>query len=256
MDGVLAGLDPISLDDVLTSADLQTRVDRKYVVPAAVVADLLVDRPHARVLEIAGRRSFAYDSVYFDTPGLVAYRGAAHGRRARFKVRTRTYVDSGGCVLEVKVKGGRGETVKERLPYAPEHRATLTGAGAEFVGTVLGERRPDAGTAVAALVPTLLTTYRRSTLVDPAAGARITCDVGLVCRRLAPDGAPLPAAHAALTGHVVLETKSPGGATEVDRWLWRHGHRPVPVSKYCVGLAATTPGLPANRWARTLSRYF
>jgi hypothetical protein len=46
------------------------------------------------VLEIDGARSFAYDSTYFDTPDLDAYLLAATRRRRRFKVRTRTYVDS------------------------------------------------------------------------------------------------------------------------------------------------------------------
>ena len=34
------------------------------------------------------------------------------------------------------------------------------------------------------------------------------------------------------------------------------GQRPVRISKYCVGLAVVHPHLPANRWNRTLRRYF
>lgn len=42
----------------------------------------------------------------------------------------------------------------------------------------------------------------------------------------------------------------------MDRLLWRQGIRPARISKYCVGLAALDPTLPANRWNRTLRRYF
>lgn len=58
------------------------------------------------------------------------------------------------------------------------------------------------------------------------------------------------------SGYLVVESKSAGPATPVDRLLWRNGIRPARISKYCVGLAALDPALPANRWNRTLRRYF
>ena len=82
------------------------------------------------MLEIDGRRSFGYESVYFDTPQLSTYRAHLQRRRQRFKARTRTYTDSGLCMFEVKLTGARGETVKQRVPYPTEHRAELTERGA------------------------------------------------------------------------------------------------------------------------------
>lgn len=241
--GAVARLAPIGLAEVLELADLQTRVDRKYVLTDDVVGALVAQvLPDAAVLTIDGATEHGYVSVYFDTPDLQSYRGAAHGRRRRFKVRTRTYLDTGGCVLEVKTRGARGETVKERVAHeaAPDR---LDEGDRRFARDVLGDGAP-----VEDLRATLTTRYRRSTVVDPAGGLRMTVDRGLVCtdpgRR-----------HARLRG-VVLETKSPGAATAVDRWLWAAGHRPWTISKYCVGLAAIDPDLPANRWARTLSRAF
>ncbi|WP_230854391.1 VTC domain-containing protein [Arthrobacter terrae] len=70
-----------------------------------------------RALEIGPRRVFEYESVYFDTPELEQFRAHRQGRRRRYKVRTRTYVDSGLCMFEVKFKGQRGQTVKHRMPY-------------------------------------------------------------------------------------------------------------------------------------------
>ncbi len=113
-----AHLRTIALEDVLATAELQTRVDRKYVVPLGLLTTAL-DRVagQLRVLRIGRARLFRYESVYFDTPGLSAYRQHAHGRRRRVKVRTRTYLDSGECLLEFKSVGARGETLKERYPY-------------------------------------------------------------------------------------------------------------------------------------------
>ena len=114
----VAALDPIGLAEVEQTANLQTRMDRKYLVPLDVADRLVAETmPDARVLTIDGGTRFGYESVYFDTADLAAYRGAAGSRRRRFKVRTRTYLNSGHTVLEVKTRNGRGETVKERMDH-------------------------------------------------------------------------------------------------------------------------------------------
>lgn len=66
----LAALSPVSLDELDAHAALLTRRDRKYLVPLGVAERLvgeLVDR--ARVLEIAGRRCFLYESATSTRPG-------------------------------------------------------------------------------------------------------------------------------------------------------------------------------------------
>lgn len=123
-------LDQISLEELTDRASLQTRVDRKYVLPLAhldaVLADLADD---TRVLSIGGVRAFDYESIYFDTPERTSYLMAAHPRRHRFKIRTRTYLDSAASYLEVKTRGGRSVTVKDRLPYDPADGHRLTAEG-------------------------------------------------------------------------------------------------------------------------------
>lgn len=235
---------PLSLAEVLALAHLQTRTDRKYVVgPDAF--DRLIDALGAGlgVLEIGGLRSFRYESVYFDTPALDSYLGAAHGRRRRFKVRTRSYLDSGDCMLEVKTRSGRGETVKTRMPYEIGRRSCLDAAGLDFV------RRHALLPAGATLAPALTTAYSRATYVDLATGSRLTCDHGLECSSPAGDSVSLP-------GELLVETKSSGAPTAADRFLWRAGVRPVAISKFCVGMAALHPSLPANQWHRILRRHF
>ncbi|MGE0730736.1 MAG: polyphosphate polymerase domain-containing protein [Acidimicrobiia bacterium] len=234
----------ISLAELEASASLLTRVDRKYLVPAMALAGLADVLPAgAAVLEIDGRRTFTYRSVYFDTDRLDSYLGAARSRQDRFKVRTRTYADSGGCVLEVKTRGRRGATVKHRLPYAAHDAARITPSGAAFVERVTGR----AGLG-AHLRPVLVTSYRRTTVVAGDGSFRLTIDDSLRCEDAA--GAAL------LPGHVIVETKSAGPATAVDRWLWRHGCRPASVSKFGTGLGALHPQLPSNKWHRLIATYF
>ncbi|MFC8851127.1 MULTISPECIES: polyphosphate polymerase domain-containing protein [unclassified Micromonospora] len=248
----LADLAPIDLAELTGRAALQTRFDRKYLLPRAEVPALLAELdPTTQVLEIDGRRSFRYESVYFDTPDLVSFRLTAHRRRRRFKIRTRTYVDSGLCWLEVKTEGTRGGTVKHRLPYRPDDSDTLS-PGRPFVDEVLAtvDTDTDSGSGSGlTFASTLTTRYLRSTLYLPTTASRATIDLDL--RWEGSHGGRLE-----LPGLAIVETKTGSTASHVDRLLWSRGHRPVAVSKYATGLAALRPELPCARWRRTLRRHF
>ena len=269
-----------SLAELNSAAGLLTRVDRKYLVPLERAQELVGGlTSEARVLDIDGRRRFSYASTYFDTPGLEAFMLAARKRRRRFKVRTRTYLDTGLCFLEVKTRGARGTTVKRRMSYHPDDASRLTGSGRAFVAACLastGVTGPAVARAVAAaLRPVLATTYERTTLHLPDAEARATIDTALTWRRLTPGartrttaaGAEAPQAlrpahltaaiddgePVAVAGVAVVETKNPATPSPADRVLWDAGHRPARISKYATGMALLHPELPANRWYRTLT---
>lgn len=244
----LAHITPIGLDELVDRASLQTRVDRKYVLPIREVAALLSEiGSDTQVLEIDGIREFAYESIYFDTPELSSYLLAAHRRRRRFKIRIRTYLDSSLCWLEVKTRGPRGSTVKNRLRYEPDGCCILT-KGRRFVDTVLATESV-AQSIDTVYLPTLTTRYRRSTLFLPATTSRVTIDTKLTW--LDGDGRRLR-----LPDLAIVETKTGATASCVDRQLWGSGYRPTRISKYATGLAAMRPGLPATPWRRTLRRHF
>ncbi|MET7402296.1 polyphosphate polymerase domain-containing protein [Dactylosporangium sp. NPDC005572] len=256
MTALLDELAPVGLGDLVERAALLTRVDRKYVLPAATLPVLLERLSGtARVLEIDGRRSFGYRSDYLDTPALDSYLGVAHRRRRRFKVRIRSYRDTGDRFAEVKTRGPRGVTVKHRVPYTGDADARA------YARTVLGAAVVPCDTA--ALRRTLTTRYERSTLLLPASGSRLTVDTGLAWvlpGDVLPGGPGGPGGPdgpaCALPDRVVVETKSARAAGPADRLLWSLGHRPRAVSKYATGLAALRPELPANRWLPVLRRHF
>lgn len=252
----------ISLEELNLKAALQIRVDRKYIVDGLYAAAVLSNLPaETSVLEIDGERAFTYDSVYFDTENLDSYKLAATGRRNRYKIRTRSYVDTGDTFLEVKTEGARAVTVKERIPYPSCDRAYLNAAGRDYVEESL---RGMIEVPATAFEPILTTAYRRTTVLLPVSennpvDSRMTIDTNLTWtpmseRALAHNsqyevGTPYTAA-----GMVIIETKSGSAPSVADKHLWRAGIRPSKISKFATGMAALNPDLVSNKWNRTIAR--
>ncbi|WEK59772.1 MAG: polyphosphate polymerase domain-containing protein [Candidatus Microbacterium colombiense] len=246
---MISRLEPIGLEELVAEAALLTRVDRKYIMTAdeaeAVLADLAEG---TRVLTMGGLQSFAYESHYFDSADLLSFRMAALGRRRRFKLRTRSYVDTEDAYLELKTRGARSTTVKDRIAYDFGVRDALTDAGRDYAAVgldALGIPRLESGD----LRPTLATRYQRTTLLAPNGGGRATIDAALSWEL--DSGAALR-----VPGLVIIETKSGLRTGDIDRLLWRRGIRPSTISKYGTGLAALRPDLPSNKWSRVLRRRF
>lgn len=255
MTGVLAEMPAVGLAELEERAALQSRVDRKYAMPVAEAGRLLgALAPVAAALEINGLRRFRYESLYFDTPDLASYRLTAYRHRRRFKIRTRTYVDSGSTWLEVKVPGPRGSTMKYRSPHEP---GPWLSTGRTFVDDVFARHDLAVRTGFAA---TLRTRYLRVTLLlapptdgpglggDTAGDSRVTIDTAL---HFSSAGRELR-----LPATAIVETKTGSAASYADRLLWQWGQRPVAISKYATGLAALRTDLPAAPWHRVLRRHF
>ncbi|MBY8850335.1 hypothetical protein K7G98_18670 [Saccharothrix sp. MB29] len=122
----LARLAPVGLAELIDRAALQTRVDRKYLVPVDALPRLLGGLPaDTRVLDVDGARTFHYESVYFDTPLLTSFHCAAYRRRRRF--RCAPHVPRLRPVLAGGQDQRRGGSVtKHRLPYHPGTAAPCT----------------------------------------------------------------------------------------------------------------------------------
>jgi hypothetical protein len=249
---------PIDLESVRAGADLLTRCDRSYALPAHAFASFaahLTGRSGSdgafRSLCIADRRWFAYHSVYYDTPELQLFDDHRKVRRHRYKIRERLYVDSGERQFEIKLKGPRGETIKHRTeiterPGVPRsvawnpHTQQFT---ARVLKQIYGVELPKP------MRPALVTDYIRSTFATE--GQRITCDVDLVCRDLVT-GRTLRADPEL----VLIEVKAEEQITAVDRLMHRLRARPLEFNKFCAGLTALRPALHGNLWRRDMRRFF
>lgn len=242
------GLEPVSLEELNTAAELLTRTDRKYVIDAEQAQRLLPElAAGCQVLEIDGKHGSDYSSVYFDDPHRASYLSAAHKRRRRFKIRTRSYLDSNQCFLEVKTEGAREQTVKERIEQPFADRFTLTDPGLDYIGQTLAHGLGELPIQLDQLRPVLESSYRRTTLLHPDSSSRVTVDEQLAWS--------CPATSRTLNcAQIVLETKAALNAGPVDKMLWRAGIRPTRISKFATGLSLLNPELPANRWHHTVTR--
>lgn len=235
----------LGLADV-TTMPVRERFDRKYLVP---VRRLDVMLSHLEdgfgVLEVDGERVGRRRTVYFDTPDLTSYHAHRQERRRRYKIRTRHYGDPSAAMLEVKCKGGLGETAKFRRPHPAASPERLNAEARAYVAMIIRQHydlRPRLD-----LIPTLETDFVRVALIDLDLGERLTVDRDITIttagRRFAFD-----------RRWAIVEAKSARRHPRARRALHRAGARPGPMSKYCLGIAVSRPGLPSNRWSSALRR--
>jgi hypothetical protein len=231
----LSELPSVTLEQLDERASLLKRTDNKYLVDEEVLRRLLEAlRDDHEVLEIDGRREFAYASVYFDTEQLRCFEDHVHSRVPRFKARTRLYRDTGHCVFEVKLKTGDGQTDKRQIEHHAGAIDRLDGHAAQC----LAEALEDAGIEPPGreeLEPSLTTRFRRFTLAPRSGSERLTCDTGIVLERRGAGRATLRA------GVIVIETKSEDGDSPADRALERLGVESTSMSKYRTGIALLVP---------------
>lgn len=238
---------PITLDQLNHKAEMLSRIDNKYVIDRWMFEKVLPDLlEQFDILEIENRRSFTYDTRYYDDPQRSAYYEHHQGLRKGFKVRVRRYADAGLCFLEVKVKGKRGMTEKYRLPYDPNAMDALTPEAFEFARQTYSSQynKPFDYDLQRALD----VRYQRITLVAKSGGERMTIDAKLHF------GTPEQTLDA--TSDVfIVETKSALGRGFADKCLRRVHARPTKkCSKYCIGMAALGEVSRWNRFMPTMRR--
>ncbi len=250
MTPLAAGLRTATLDEVMASAALQERIDRKYLLDAptarSLVEALACDH---RVLAFGEVRSQSYSTVYLDSPDLACHRAHLQGRRRRWKARTGRYLDADLVRLELKTKGRRGRTVKTALELAQADHGRVDERMLRFVDRGLHDAYGHGLQHV--LVPVLEVRYRRTTLVADAGGERLTLDTDLEVRTV--DGT--------LVGRmaqdaVLVESKAGLRPGRSDRALRALGVREASCSKYCIGTAMAEPTLPAAPWRPLLRHWF
>ncbi|MBA4266674.1 MAG: hypothetical protein C0453_16480, partial [Comamonadaceae bacterium] len=200
------------------------------------------------LLEIDGKHSFRYVSIYLDTDDHHCFRDHNQSRRHRLKLRFRHYADTRQSYFEVKVKGLRNQTNKYRTKVDLDQleNAQLTPDLRSFLEQqLLSHPHKIADRAYAR---TIQVDYERMTLVSREEPVRITIDHRLTFSHQS---------NVFSTGDDlwVMEVKSEKGRSAVDRLLSQKGIRPVPrCSKYCVGLSLINEIKRINRFTSTANR--
>lgn len=171
LEDILKLYESISLEE-MKEVSFFDRKDIKSVFHIEKLLPLLEDTTrHYKVLTIDNKQLFRYKTRYFDTPGLKFYYDHHNGKRSRFKVRYREYIDTNQTYLEIKEKNNKERTIKKRL-LIDHMRENLSQPEIDFIRKCV---QFDPGK----LNPVLLTIFSRFTLVSLDYKERITIDINL-----------------------------------------------------------------------------
>jgi hypothetical protein len=212
----------------IESRSLQQRVDRKYVVSTALVAPLLRLLASSHSLLLAGESTWArYESLYFDSEGRDLYHAHRRGRMPRYKVRIRHHLDRELTFLELKRKERRGHTAKFRLQLS-FGQSELGASERQFIAA-------HAPIDPTALVPAVIVSFQRLTLVGRDVNDRLTLDRDLA---VVTDGQRMP-----LPPAIIAEVKQPQYANHLGAVAALRGMRAreMALSKYCLGTSLSAP---------------
>lgn len=236
--------DPITLEE-MDSVTLMNRVDTKFLININQLPDLLKKAAeHYRIVVIEGERISPYSSIYFDTDDVVMYSMHHNGKLNRYKIRTRTYLNSGMAFLEVKHKNNKGRTSKKRMQIHSDGFVSMCFEKGEksFIKKILPYDND-------LLSPKLQNYFQRVTLVDKNKTERVTMDMGLVFRNVS-DGIVK-----SVDDLVIVEMKQDGACKSYFReYLNELGVLPGSMSKYCLGMVLVDPSVKYNRFKKKLRK--
>jgi hypothetical protein len=232
---ILDGFDRISLDE-MSSIRLMNRIDTKYLANENQLRRLLeMARDDYMVQSIDGIIQSEYRTRYLDDSSNTMYLNHHNGRLTRQKVRIRTYVDTDDNFFEVKLKNNHGRTKKKRMHLTGADTYVQDGA-ADFLQehTMLPLTLSD-------LQPKLSNHFMRITLVNKARTERLTIDRELSFHN------EESGMDRNMDNLVVIEVKRDGNTYSPIQDLLREVRIfPSGFSKYCIGMALTTPGIKRN----------
>ncbi|MDX1562587.1 MAG: polyphosphate polymerase domain-containing protein [Gammaproteobacteria bacterium] len=240
---VLAGFETVTLDQIADTA-LSDRIDTKFVMSQADVFAVLESlAADYRVLDIDGLRFTGYRTQYFDTEDFALFRRHHAAGSHRYKVRTRTYLNTQQSFIEVKSKTKADATVKVRQRI-PAFQTEITGDSAAFVD----EHFPP-GSSV--LRPALLNGFDRISLLGNGVPERLTIDLDIAT---STNDTVVPLPNVAVAE---LKQQRRGGHRRESQFL-KHMRsmniRATGFSKYCMCLLMTRRDLKHNRFKPQLRR--
>ncbi|MCD7973756.1 MAG: polyphosphate polymerase domain-containing protein [Candidatus Azobacteroides sp.] len=206
---------------------LMKRIDKKFVLPLSRLPDILYElRPEYYIQEIGEKRTFNYSTLYYDTCDYEMYKTHQNGKLNRLKVRTREYVESNLCFLEIKTKSNKGMTKKIRITnerpdcISYNESSLFLCSNTPYNCEILEGK--------------LWTYYNRVTLVNKTKTERLTIDYNLSFRNEHTQK------HVLLPQMAIIEIKREQSSySPVTKTLQHMRIRPKGLSKYCLGTALT-----------------
>ena len=222
---IVQSLRSVSLQD-LEKVKLQSRLDTKYVLNAGMLPSILEKlKNEYLVMEIEGKRLMKYVTLYYDTKDFHFFNQHHNGKLNRYKIRSRTYVDTDTSFVEIKFKNNKSTTIKTRKGCDSIPKESLE----DFYKFInknmpLGDKE---------LEPKLWVYYSRITLTNNAFTERVTLDLHLTF-----DNEETIKAMPEILIAEIKQDKFSGDSAIVS--LFREMKlEPMGFSKYCLGIAST-----------------
>lgn len=229
---------PVGLED-MERVQLLTRKDTKFTVNDKTILELL-DRikDDYYVMEMNGFRQMQYETLYYDTPDYKLYTLHHNGKLNRYKVRSRSYVDTDASFFEVKFKDNKSNTVKTRysVDTIPQELDEEAGDFIEDQSTIDAD----------SLVPAIWVYYKRLTLVSKKFDERATIDTDLTFKKGGKEKC--------YSGLVIAELKQNKNnkSSKISKALRDMKIPEAGMSKYCLGIATLVDGVKKNNFKRKI----
>ena len=225
-------LDPISLKE-MDKVALMNRTDTKFIFSVSTLIDVLSKlKKHYYSLEINGIRAANYKTLYFDTEKKDLFLRHQNGKKNRYKIRIRKYIDSNLCFLEVKLKTNKNRTIKKRVKIA-DFETELSQVSKDFI-------HDKSSLEPTTLVPALWNDFTRLTLVSRTSQERLTIDLNLSF-----ESTSKKELNYLVIAEVKRESNSPSEFIKIvkDKHI-RQGS----MSKYCIGSVLLQKKLKYNNF--------
>jgi hypothetical protein len=216
------------------------RTDTKFMISCSRLVGMLnYLLGDYKILEVEAERNSRYQTLYFDTPQFSNYMEHQNGKRHRYKIREREYIESHLSFLEIKEKSNKGRTEKSRIKLH-EILPELSEASKVFITSKANH--------CDVLEPKLWNSFRRITLVNNTENERVTIDTDIAFY--------FGDLHTSLDGLVIVEVKQ-GGVNRhspIMSYMKKNLLRADGISKYCLGVAMLYPHIKSNTFKEKLLR--
>jgi hypothetical protein len=229
----LSGLVPISLEE-MDHVKLLNRIDTKYILHEDQLKEYLAAMTKQySLLVIDGKLFHPYETLYYDTPDFNLYQMHHNGKRNRYKLRCRKYVNSGVSFFEIKTKTNTRRTIKDRIQIE-----NIPDSLDSTLNQYISDHTPG---EFHNYIPSLNVFFDRITLVNKSANERLTFDINLRYKR--------NGVEKEVRNLVIVEVKQDKDSVSPFRELMKmqRQHRSY-LSKYCVGLTSLHKELKKNNF--------
>lgn len=236
LDDILKLFTPISLEG-MDRVKLLNRIDTKYVFNISILIKVLPEiSKYYSVLEIDGKRTNNYQTLYYDTKNFDSYIQHQNGKLNRTKIRFRKYIESNLNFLEIKFKSNKKRTIKERVKIQ-DIETTLSSESIEFINK-------NSFLDAESLIASLWNSFTRITLTHKTINERLTIDLNLAFKsNFTQEEISIP--------HIVIAELKQGKAnvsSDFVKIIKEQHIRPMGMSKYCIGTVLLNKQLKSNNF--------